>query len=507
MRQNTVNNNSVRLFKNTFFMYIRTAVVLILSLYITRLILNELGEFDYGIYSLIGSVVVLFTFINSSITQAVQRFLTIELGKNDSNQATKVFSTSVIIQVCFGFIFFLLCETIGLYLILDVLNVGNRGGAAFWVFQFSILVFLLNVLRVPYEATVIAHERLSFYAIVSVFETIFKLIICFLLIYFSDRLIAYSGLLVIVSSFTFLAYYVYCKHNFELCRFRLLWDQNLFKQMLSFSGWSMSGSITNVGTQSLFGVMLNFFYGVMLNTALGISNQINAALSQFISNFQTSFRPQIIKAYGQNDIVYFKKLISSTSKFSYLLALIPSTILIYNMPIILKLWLGQYPEYTVAFSRIIVICTLFDALTGSYYCALTANGKIKLYQIAISFSFMLDIILSWIIMLIHVNPTFILIPRIVTRGIINMIIGLYFMNKNFEFDFKNYLKTVIKPLVIFTVILSLSQFLLTIYFDSWILLIASIIDLIILMILFSPTILSKSEKDHLKILLKTLLTR
>lgn len=488
-------------------MYIRTGIVLILSLYITRLVLKQLGEFDYGIYSLIGSVVVLFTFINSSITQAIQRFLTIEIGKNNIENATKVFSTSILIQVCLGIIFIFLCETVGLYLILNVLNVGNRTFAALWVFQFSILAFLINIFKVPLEATVIAYEKLSFYAVVSVVEAVFKLIICFLLLYFHDKLIAYSGLLVLVSAFSLFIYYIYCKRNFELCKFKLSYDKTLFKQMLFFSGWSMSGSVTNIGTQSLFGVMLNFFYGVLLNTALGIANQINAALSQFISNFQTSFRPQIIKAFAQDDIIYFKKLVCSTSKISFLLALIPSTILIFNMPFILQIWLGEYPDYTVTFCRFIVICALFDALTGPYYCSLTASGKIKFYQIYISISFIIDIVISWLIMNLHIDPIYILLPRLITRGIINMIIGLYFMNKTFGFNIKKYLTTIIKPLIIFTSLLYTVESILISYIDGWELIIISTLGMILLMILFSSYLLSKAEKLQIKSILYKLLRR
>lgn len=488
-------------------MYIRTGIVLILSLYITRLILDQLGEFDYGIYSLIGSVVVLFTFINSSISQAIQRFLTIEIGKNDIENASSVFSTSLLIQICLSLIFLLSCEIIGPYLIIHVLNVGSRVTAAIWVFQFSILAFILNVLKVPFEATVIAYEKLSFYAIVSVLETIFKLIICFILVYFNDRLIAYSWLLVIVSLVSFLTYLIYCKINFKLCRFKLTWNKNMFKQMLSFSGWSMSGSVTNVATQSLFGIMLNFFYGVLLNTALGIANQINAALSQFISNFQTSFRPQIIKAYSQDEYTYFKKLIFSTSKFSYLLALIPGTILIFNMPFILQFWLGEYPEYTITFCRLIVICAMFDALTGAYYCSLTASGKIKYYQIWLSISFIVDILISWAIMSMLVSPIFILLPRIATRGIINMGIGLYFMKKTFEFDIKSYLISVIGPLLLFTIFLSSFEYILSIYYEGWKLIGMTTVCVVTLMILFSFYLLSKGEKKQLKSILNNLIKR
>lgn len=470
---------------------------MLLSLYITRLVLDELGEIDYGIYSLIGSVVVLFTFINSAITQAIQRFLTFEIGKNNNTEANVVFSTSLIIQILLSLGFLILCETIGLYVIANILNVGDRIYSTFWCFQFAICTFIFGVIRVPFEAIIISHEKLSFYAIVNIFEVILKLIICLALVLFSDRLIAYSALLSGISFISLLIYCYYCKKYFPQYSFKLCWNRDLIKKMIYFSGWSVSGSVTNVATQSLFGVMLNFFYGVILNASFGIANQVNAAMNQFISNFQTSFKPQIIKAYSLNEIDYFQKLISSSSKFSCLLASVPILILIVNAPFILKLWLSEVPEYTVVFCRIILICALFDSLTGAYYIALTATGKIKYYQICISISFLIDILMCWLLMKSNIAPVYILMPRILTRGVLNLCIGLYFMHKKFNFNIGNYLKNVLIPISLLLVMLTISGIFLTYYFFDWKLLIVSGTSVIIIMAASSFLILSQGEKKLL----------
>lgn len=503
MQDNSIQQNNIRLFKNTIAMYSRTLIVMFVNLYITRVILQHLGAEDYGLYSVVGTVVVLFSFLNSSLSQAVQRFVTVEVGSGNEDSVNRVFNMSLIVQVIISVLLILVSETLGLFIINRFLNVSpERIEAANWVFQFSILTTIISIIRVPYEAIVIAYEKMGFFALASVFDVFLKLVVVLVLpIIQVDNLILYSGLLCIVSMLSLVIYWLYCKIKFSVCRLKRSWSKPIFFQMISFSGWSLCGSVSSLATMNGFAFMLNIFYGVVANAALGIANQVNAAVAQFIGNFQNSFRPQIIKAYASNQMSYFNKLISTTSKLSYLLIFIPSVMLFVNMPLILEIWLGEdIPTHTIAFCRLILICCLFDGLTGSYYCALSATGNIKVYQIAISLSFVLDLIISIMMMISNVSPDYILYSRIATRGVINMLIGLYLMKIQISFDIRQYVKGVILPLGIFTTIISIINYVLLILFETWNLLIFSTITVCAILLFGLPFILDQSEKKNLKIL-------
>lgn len=503
MQNSSIQQNNLRLVKNTIAMYSRTLIVMLVNLYITRIVLQYLGAEDYGLYSVVGTVVVLFSFLNSSLSQAVQRFITVEVGTGDDNSVNRVFNMSLVVQVIISLLLILLSETVGLFVINKFLNVTpDRMAAANWVFQFSIITTIVSIIRVPYEAVVVAYEKMGFFALSSIFDVLLKLVAVLVLpLIFYDNLIVYSGLLCLVSLVSLFLYWLYCKLKFTVCHVKRVWDKAIFMQMISFSGWSLFGSVSSLATMNGFAFMLNIFYGVVANAALGIANQVNAAVNQFIGNFQTSFRPQIIKAYASDQMVYFNKLISTTSKFSYLLIFIPTVLLFVNMPLVLDLWLGgNIPTHTIAFCRLILICCLFDGLTGSYYCALSATGNIKVYQIAISLSFVLDLIISIMMMVANINPDYILYSRIATRGVINMIIGLYLMKFQIAFDIKQYVKGVILPLGVFTTIISIVCYTLFVQYESWNLLLFSTIATCAILLMGMPFMLDQSEKKNLKVI-------
>lgn len=501
--ESKIQENNKRLLKNTGAMYCRTFIVLVVSLYITRVILKELGETDYGVYNLVGSIVVLFSFLNTSLTQAIQRFITIEVGKNDIYKINTIFNISFLVQIFVAFLVFFLCESVGLFVVNNYIQVGNRINAANWVFQFSVITTLVSILRIPFEALVVANEKMSFYALVSIIEVFLKLLICFFLALGSgDKLILYSFLLAGVSLISFAIYIVYCKMHFVYSKIKKTWDAKLIKQILSFSGWSLLGSVSNLATMSAFTFLINVYYGVLANAALGIANQVYAAVNQFIGNFQSSFRPQIIKSYAANEFDYFMKLIFSTSKLSYLLILMPVVVLIFNMPLVLTVWLGNVPKYTVEFCQLILVCSLFDGLTGSYYCAITATGKIRKYQIALSCSFLLDLVLSISLMSIGIQPEKVLYSRIATRGVLNMLIGLFFMEKLINFQIKGYVVKVVLPITLLTLVLACSGEVFKYYFTGWNLLLLSIASCLVLMIIVCNFILSQSEKNNIKLLWK-----
>lgn len=439
-----------RLAKNTVALFFRQTIVLVVQLFVTRLILKALGADDFGIYSVVGSVVLLFSFFNTAMSTASQRFITYELGTGDRISTSKVFSASLVVQISVAVFLLLLIEGVGYWMLNYKLNIPpERLTAANIAFQFSMLTFCISVIRVPFEATVIAHEKLTFFAYTGILEVLLRLGQAYILLYtVLDRLILYAALLAVIALTLFLIYIVYCRRRLKTCDFTFVKDKNLYKKLFSYTGWSLLGSGTNVLTQQGFVFLINIFFGVVVNAAMGIANQVNAAIAGFTGSFLTSYRPQIVKYYSKNDIDHVNWLISMTSKMSFALMIIPVVILIFNMPFVLSLWLVEVPNYAVEFCRIILICTIIDAVTGSYNAAIMASNQIRNYQVAISCSFVLDLILSYFLIKIGVLPYLVLISRIMTRGIINMIIGLLFIKNLLSFDVRCYLKSVLLPMLL-----------------------------------------------------------
>ena len=493
--------NNKRLVKNTIALYCRTAIVMVVSLIVTRYLLKVLGEEDYGLYSVVASVVVMFTFLNASMTQAIQRFITYELGRDDAVRVKKVFSMSFITQLLMIVVLVILCEGIGVWFINYKLKIDpDRIFAANWAFQFSIITFCINFLRVPYESTVIAYEKMSFFAYASIVDAVIKLVLVFLLsISPVDKLVTYAFLLAAESLLMYLVYRFYCRRKFEISHFRFIWDKDVFVNLLSYSGWSVCGSATNIATQKGFVFLLNYYVSLVANAAMGIATQVSTAVNSFVTGFQTSFRPQIVKAYAQDDKQYLVSLITKTSKLSFILVFIPAIIIIVNAPLILRIWLTDVPDYTVSFCRLILVCCVIDGLTGPYNCAIMATGNIRNYQIAISISFALDLVLCWFFLAKGMSAHYILYFRILTRGIFNMFIGLYYLQKQLSFDILTYAKNVLVPisafLLMFLPVIILIQYKMT----EWPLFFMSTGYILIVGLVLSYTVVfTKSERLYVK---------
>lgn len=443
--------NKRRIFKNTFALYLRTAIAMVVSLVVTRILLKELGEDNYGIYNVVASVVVLFSFLNASMSQAIQRFITFALGKGNLKRTNEVFSTSVITQLLITMLLIVICETVGVWFINRWMVIdASRLEAVNWAFQFSILTFAANFLRVPYESSIIAYEKMSFFAYATIGDSLIKLAIVYLLAFSPiDKLIFYTQLLFLESLIMLGIYYLHCRVRFPICRFNWIWDRGLFKEIFLFSGWNVFGSMANIFSQKGVVIFLNLFVGIVANAAMGIANQVNSALNSFINSFQTSFRPQIIKAYAAGENDYLLNMISATSKFSFILIYVPAILIVVNTQWILSVWLTEVPEYTVRFCQLITISCMIDAVTGPYNCAILATGKIKGYQLALSLSCLLDVTLCYAILKSGISANYVLYSRILTRGVFNMFIGLYFMNVLLDFKVVEYCRKVIAPILCF----------------------------------------------------------
>lgn len=472
-----------RLIVNTIALYLRSFIVILVTLYTSRIVLRELGVDDYGIYNVVGSIVVLFSFLNSAMTLATQRFITYEQGTGDINSTNRIFSVSLTVQAILAFVLLSVVELFGVGFLNNQLNIPeDRLVAANWVFQFSMLTFVFNMLKVPYEATVIANEKMTFFAYVSIFDVILKLLFISLLSYYQgDKLILYAFLIMIINVLNSFIYIIYCKRNFQTCKFYLVKDKPLYKQLISFSGWSLFGSATNILSQNGFVFLINIFYGVAVNAALGISTQVNSALASFINSFQTAYRPQIVKTFAANNSSRLKLLVVSTSKISFSLMIIPTLILIVNMPLVLNIWLTDVPEYTIQFCQLVLVCSVIDSITGPYFATIAATGEIKWYQVAISASFILDLIFSYLLIKLGLIPYLILLSRITTRGVLNMIIGLFFLKKQIDFPLLLYVKSCIIPIILIVsvsvcVLIPLSKL-----FSGWLLFLVSSFFIVVYM--------------------------
>ena len=441
--------------KNTIYLYLRTIAILFVSLYTSRLVLQVLGVIDLGIYNVVGGIVALITFLQSAQTRATTRFLAYDLGENkdDSNQQV-VFSRCMTIHVIIAMISLIIAETIGLWIVNCLTNIPeDRMVAANYVYQFSVLTLIANIIRVPYDSAIIAREKMDVYAYMSILEIFLQLTVVFLLSHLSgDKLIIY-GLLCFFSSFVMLSsYYLYVNRTYSVYKFRWRWDTKESRQILNFSGWTLLGGGANTLTQQGVSLLLNNYVGLVANTALGFANQVNVAVSKFVNNFATAFNPPLIKLYASNDKEQLFPLINRASKFSFVLCYIMALPLIYNMPFVLGIWLPEVPQYTVDFCRLILVCSIIDATTGVFNTAITATGNIRGFQIGISISFLLDLLCVFFLLTQRISPSIVFGSRILTRGIANMLIELYFVRKQLSFDVIKYVKNVLGPCILTAVI-------------------------------------------------------
>lgn len=379
--------NSKMVAKNTILLYARMFLTMAVGLFTSRVVLNSLGVDDYGLYNVVGGIVVILGFLNSAMTGATQRFLNFELGRRDTDVIKRVFSSAIAIHIIVAAAILIILETVGLWYLNTYVKVDPaRLTAANWVFQFSILSFLFSIVTVPYNATIIAHEKMSAFAYISIFEVVLKLIVAYA-IYTSkyDRLIIYGFLILVAQVTTRFIYVIYSNKHFEESTFSKNYlDKNMMRNMLSFSSWTIVGNLSYIGHTQGIALLINFFFGVAVNAAQGISNQINGIVNQFVSNFLMALKPQVVKTYAAKEFSSMYSLIIRGSQLSiYLVAMfvIPLTL---EAPTLLKAWLGIVPDYTVIFVRITLLISLADSISGLFASAKGATGNIRNYQIVLT---------------------------------------------------------------------------------------------------------------------------
>lgn len=390
-------DRSKRIVKNTIFLYARMLFTMGVTLYTSRVVLDVLGEEDFGIFIVVGGVVALFSFLNAAMSSGTQRFLSFELGRQDLYKTRQVFCSSVNIHVLIGLIVFVLTETIGLWFLNEKLNIpDDRRDVVNWIYQCSVLSLIITIIQVPYTACLISREKMGTYAYISILDVFLKLVIVLLLpVIPMDKLKVYGSLLFSVTSITALIYVCYCSMKFEECRYLFVWNKALYKKLISFAGWNMFGAVASVSTLQGTNILLNIFFGSVINAARGIAFQAQASVNSFVSNFQVAVNPQIVKSYAQKDFPYLNKLIFQSSKYSFYLLLLLCIPFLFESGFILNIWLHKVPEMAPLFCVLVLINALIDSFSGALMTACRATGKIKTYQIVVGILLFLNLPVSY----------------------------------------------------------------------------------------------------------------
>jgi O-antigen/teichoic acid export membrane protein len=386
-----------RIAKNTLFLYFRSFVVLLVSLYTSRVVLATLGVDDFGIYNVVGGVVAMLSCVSGALSGAISRFITFELGRGDKHRLNIVFSTSVLIQLMLAGVLVLLGITGGGWFLNVKMNIpAERMDAANWVLICSAFSFGVKLISVAYNAMIIAHEHMKAFAYLSMLEVLLKLGVVFLLMASSfDKLKTYAIFLLGVAIVIQLSYFCYCRVQFSASRMRFVWDKTLLKKMFGFAGWAFfSNSVGILNTQGV-NILTNMFFGVALNAARGVATQVEGALLQFIGNLTTSVNPQIIKSYAAGEKDYMFELICRGSKFAYFLALVFAVPLFIEANTVLQIWLKEVPPYATVFLRLTVLAMLPQVLGGILFTAAMATGNIRNYAIIINGVSIFVFIFSW----------------------------------------------------------------------------------------------------------------
>lgn len=375
-----------RIAKNTILLYFRTMFTMVITLFTSRIVLDSLGIDNYGIYNVVGGIVAMFAVITGSLSTAISRYITFELGRGDLDKLQRIFSTSLNILFIFSIIILLFGETFGVWFLNTHMNIPDgRMVAANWVLQISILTFIVKLISTPYNAAIIAHERMSAFAYVSILEVVLKLIVVyFLYISTGDKLIVYASLLFLIALTIRIVYGIYCNRNFSETSYKYCYDRKLIKEMTGFAGWSFLTNGAYIFNTQGVNILINLFFGVSVNTARGIATQVECAIMKFANDFSTAINPQIIKSYASGDIKSMMQLVYRGAKISYFLLLFLSLPVILETDFILGVWLKEVPEHTSILFQLCMIGVMIDRIGCTSTTACMATGKVKNYTIWVS---------------------------------------------------------------------------------------------------------------------------
>lgn len=448
-------SNNKRIFTNTIFLYIRLILILLVSLYTTRVVLNVLGVVDYGIYNVVAGFVSMFGFLNTSMINSIQRFYNFEKGKGNVEGVTAVYNTSIRIQIILGLITLFLLELIGMWYINNMMVLPpERLYAANWVFQFSALSLFFIIIQIPFSSACISHEKMNFYAIVGIVDAILKLVMALMIPHLSiDSLIMYGLSLLLISILNFLLYYLYAKSNFAEIRLQKGFDSDLFRKLASFSGWNIFDSLAYVVQGQGLNILINSFFNPIVNAARGIAYQIQGVIFNFSSNLAVAFKPQLVESYAKSEYDRTTSLFYSMSKASFFMQYVLSVPILLELKYILSIWLGDnIPEHTITFVQLVLLNSILNSLNMPMSQIVQATGNIRMYQFVRSCIVLLVLPLSYVFIKIYDSPEIVFIAMILITLIIQPI-SLILVHRVFKFRYIEYMQKVMLPSLLFAIIM------------------------------------------------------
>ena len=452
---NQTSDNNKRIAKNTLLLYFRMLFMMLVSLYTSRVVLNTLGVADFGINNVVGGVISMLGFLTGSLGAASSRYITFDLGKGDKKVMKRTFGNIKSIHYILAGVILLIGETIGLWFMTTKLQIpAERETAAFWVYQFSILSSMIAVISVPYNATIIAHEKMSAFAYITIVDAILKLLIVYLLVIVPyDKLIIYSFLFFCIQAFDQLVYIVYCSRHFEEVHTSCCYDKKLFREIFSFAGWTMNGHLAVIGYTQGLNILLNVFFGIAVNAARGVAVQVQNICQQFCSNFQMALNPQLTKSYAHGDLKMMHGLLIKSSKFSFFILFFIAMPLMFEANIVLKTWLGIVPGHTVNFLRLIMIVGLLYTLSNPIIVSVHATGRLKKFQLIEGSMLLMIVPIAYVFLkFLGIRPEYVFVVHIMVE-ICTQYARLRIVLPMINMDLGDYFRKVIKP-ILFVVVLS-----------------------------------------------------
>ena len=504
MSENSANNK--RIAKNTAFLYIRMLLILLVTLYTSRVVLRTLGVTDYGVYNVVAGFVSMFAFMNVSLANGTQRFYNYSLGKGEKDGIRKVYVTAILIQALIASVLLLLIESFGIWYINNVMVIpDDRIVAANWVFQCSAVSMILMMMQIPYTAIIMAYEKMDYYAVVGIVDVVLKLGIVFLLpIIPVDRLQLYGILMLMVAVVDFAMYFCYSKKHFPDLVFSFSFERDLFKSMLGFSGWNIFGTFAFMMKGQGLNILLNAFFGPVVNAARGIAVQVMSGLQGFSANILVAFRPQLIQSYAAKNYERVKTIFFSESKISYLLLCIMMTPFIIEIDYILNLWLGidSVPAYTKSFTILVLLNMLVSALHQPLTHIIHATGRQKTFQLLNAVIVFSIVPVSWIFLILGFDPNSVFVVSLIIT-IINIIVSILVVRLQFTFSLRAYCSYVLLPCLIVTILLPLLPYCVSRMMDEGFVRLVCVLltELLVGIPLLYYTALTDAEKTMMKSLI------
>lgn len=495
-----------RVVKNTLYLYFRTAIVMLVSLYTSRVILSTLGIEDYGIYNLVAGITAMLSFLNGTLSDATQRFITVGIGKGDNKTVSKIFSLCLILHFVLAILIVLIIEPIGLWLIINKLNIPEtRIDASIWIFQFMVVQMIIMFVSVPYNALIIAYERMSAFAMISIVEVVLKLVFVYLLILVqeSDRLVFFGFLMLVMQLLLRSMYTIYCRRNFSQIKYSFNSDKNLLKEISGFASWTIIGNLSYVCYTQGLNLLLGVFFSPVVNAARGIAVQIQHTVNTFVKNFQTAINPQIIKSYATTNYEKTISLVFRSSRFSFFLIMIPIIPLLFETEYVLKLWLVDVPANTLEFVQWTLLVAWVNCLGNPLSIANKATGNIRTFELCAASTKLSILPIAYLCLFWGYSPTSVFIVQFCVE-VFAKFVNVWITHKQIHYSIKSYLMQVILPIARVALVALLLPLLISIFMEDGLyrLIVLSILSVIwsIIIVLFLG--MNKQEREYVFILVK-----